>query len=456
MTGQTWHAAAAHLPTGLARDVRLTVDGGRFTAVETDAPARPGDHRLPGVVLPGLADAHSHAFHRALRGRTHDGGGTFWTWRERMYAVADRLDPRRYLELARATYAEMALAGVTAVGEFHYLHHGPGGARYMDPNRMGHALVRAAAEAGIRLTLLDSCYLAGGLTRDGYAPLEGTQLRFGDGDASAWALRVDDLRDATDGGPAHLRVGAAIHSVRAVPRDQLGVVARWAQEHGRPLHVHLSEQPAENDACLQAHGLTPTALLAAEGVLGPDLTAVHATHLTGGDIAALGAAGSWACFCPTTERDLADGIGPATALREAGVRLSLGSDQHAVVDLLEEARALEMHERLASLERGRFDPAALLAAATAHASIGWPDAGRLEVGARADLVAVLDDTVRTAGSDPAQILLCATAADVHTVVVDGSVVVSDGRHRLGDVGQLLAEAIAPLWEDPGTGRKDRT
>ena len=468
----TYAAAYASLPGGLARDVRLTVEDGRFTAVTTGTPAAPGDHRLPGVVLPGLANAHSHAFHRALRGRTHDRGGTFWTWRERMYAVADRLDPDGYLALARAVYAEMALAGVTAVGEFHYLHHGPGGRRSMEPNAMGHALVEAAADAGIRVTLLDACYLAGGLSVEGYAPLESTQLRFGDGDAETWALRVADLRDATDGGPAHLRVGGAIHSVRAVPRDQLAVVADAVRTNfggrpfahaasgagggarpagdglaGRPLHVHLSEQPAENQACLDAHGLTPTALLAAEGVLGPDLTAVHATHLTGEDIGLLGKHRAWACFCPTTERDLADGIGPASALLRSGARLSLGSDQHAVVDLLEEARALEMHERLDSLERGRLTPGQLLAAATAHESIGWSDAGRIEVGARADLVAVRDDTVRTAGSDPAQTLLAAGAADVDTVVVDGRVVVQDGRHRLGDVGHLLTEAIAPLWKD---------
>lgn len=472
MTVTTYFAAHAHLPTGLARDVRLTVDNGRFTAVEPGRPAERGDRTLPGVVLPGLANAHSHVFHRALRGRTHAGGGTFWTWREAMYAVAAQLDPLAYLTLARAAYAEMALAGITAVGEFHYLHHGPGGARYMDPNMMGGALVQAAADAGVRLTLLDTCYLAGGLGPDGYRPLEGPQLRFGDGDAETWALRVDDLRDHLDGGPAHVRVGGAIHSVRAVPRDQLAVVAdavrarprpgptfssgdtgpvplsppRGVSRLGTPLHVHLSEQPAENEACLAAHGLTPTALLEAEGVLGPDLSAVHATHLTGQDIALLGGHRSWACFCPTTERDLADGIGPAVALREAGARLSLGSDQHAVVDLLEEARALEMHERLASLERGRIAPADLLAAATAHESIGWSDAGRLEVGARADLVAVRDDTVRTAGSDPGQLLLAATAADVDTVVVDGRVVVEAGRHRLGDVGRMLQEAITPLWK----------
>lgn len=441
----SWYAAHAHLPGGLATGVRLTVEEGRFARVETGVQPAPGDRELPGVVLPGLANAHSHAFHRALRGRTHDEGGTFWTWRERMYAVAARLEPDTYLQLARATYAEMALAGVTAVGEFHYLHHGAGGDRYMDPNAMGQALVEAAADAGIRLTLLDTCYLAGGLADGEHMPLEGTQLRFGDGDAATWALRVDDVRDHTDGGPAHLRVGAAIHSVRAVPRDQLATVADWARRDGRPLHLHLSEQPAENAACQEAHGLTPTGLLEAEGVLGPDLTAVHATHLTDGDIDALGRHRSWACFCPTTERDLADGIGPATALRDAGARLSLGSDQHAVIDLIEEARALEMHERLASLQRGTFEPAELMAAATAHESIGWPDAGRIEVGARADLVAVRLDSVRTAGSDPAQVLLAATAADVDTLVVDGQIVVEGGRHRLGDVGQLLREAIEPLW-----------
>lgn len=455
MTGpRRWHARWAMLPGGLAADVVLDVDGGRFVAVTPGVPAEraaaDGAERLPGVVLPGLANCHSHAFHRALRGRTHDGGGTFWTWREGMYAVASRLDPDSYLRLATVTYAEMALAGITAVGEFHYLHHGPGGTAYDDPNAMGHALVEAAAEAGIRLTLLDTLYLSGGLTADGHQPLDGPQLRFGDHDVTRWAQRVSGLADHTAGGPAHLRLGGAVHSVRAVPRDQLALVPDCGVADGMdPLHIHLSEQPAENEACLAAYGLTPTQLLAEEGVLAPNLSAVHATHLTDGDIALLGGAHATACFCPTTERDLADGIGPARALADAGVRLSLGSDQHAVVDLIEEARALEMHERLTSLERGRFTPEQLLAAATAHETIGWPDAGRLEVGARADLVAVRLDSPRTAGSDPAQILLSATAADVDTVVVDGQVVVQEGGHRLEDgrrLGAQLAAAIDPLWD----------
>jgi cytosine/adenosine deaminase-related metal-dependent hydrolase len=175
---------------------------------------------------------------------------------------------------------------------------------------------------------------------------------------------------------------------------------------------------------------------------------VHATHLTDEDIATLGRTGTSVCLCPTTERDLADGIGPARALHDAGCRLCLGSDQHAVIDLLEEGRALEMHERLTSLQRGRFTPVELLAAMTRHGCIGWDDAGRLEVGARADLVAVRLDSVRTVGSSAEQVLLTATAADVDTVVVDGSVVVSGGQHRYGDTARLLDDAITPLWDEP--------
>jgi formiminoglutamate deiminase len=421
--------------------VRVVVDGPRIVEVREEA-AAPGDVRLAGLVLPGFADAHGHAFHRALRGRTHDRGGTFWTWRERMYAIAARLDPDRYLELARATYAELALGGVTCVGEFHYLHHGPGGVPYADPNAMGEALAQAAAEAGVRLTLLDVCYLAGGLDASGYAPLDDVQRRFSDGDADAWAARVADLAD----GPA-LRVGAAVHSVRAVPAAQLpGVVAAAAD---RPLHVHVSEQPAENSACLAHHGCTPTALLAEHGVLGPATTAVHATHVTDADVALLGAARTTVCACPSTEADLADGIGPLRALRDAGCRLALGSDQHVQADLLAEARLAESHERLATGERGRLAPGALVDALTAdgHIALGWPDAGRIAHGARADLVAVALDRPRTAGTDPAQAVLVAGAEDVHTVVAEGRLVVRDGQHVLGDVGRLIADAIAALWEE---------
>jgi formiminoglutamate deiminase len=398
-------AEHAWLPDGVAAGVTLEVGEGRFTRVDPGTPPG-GATRLAGVVLPGFADVHGHAFHRALRGRTHADGGTFWSWREAMYAVAARLDPDSYLALARTTYTELAHAGVSTVGEFHYLHHGPGGVPYEDPNAMAEALRQAAADAGVRLTLLDTCYLAGGLAADGYLPLEGVQQRFGDRDADAWAARVAAIAPSES-----TRVGAAVHSVRAVPAVALSTVASGAG----PLHVHLSEQPAENEACLAYHGRTPTALLAEHGVLTPRTTAVHGTHLTLSDVDTLARAGTGVCFCPSTEADLADGIGPARALRDAGVRLSLGTDQHVRADLLAEARDLEMHQRLTTGHRGIFDPVELVGTLTDHSALGWPDAGRLAPGARADLVAVaLDPTAQ-----PDQVVFAASTADIHTVLIDG-------------------------------------
>jgi formiminoglutamate deiminase len=435
-----WFAEHAWLPDGLAHDVLLEATDGRFTSVAYDSAATDDAVRLPGVVFPGLANCHSHAFHRALRGRAQDGGGTFWTWRNAMYRLAERLDPDSYLALAQAVYAEMALAGVTCVGEFHYLHHGPGGVPYADPNAMAEALREAAAQAGIRLTLLDTCYLTGGLDGGGHFALEGVQLRFGDGDAERWAQRVA-LLQPSDG----MRTGVAAHSVRAVPRSALSVVCEAGA--GRPLHVHVSEQRAENEACDAFYRASPTALLKDAGALGPHTTAVHATHMRASDIAGLGGTGTSICLCPTTERDLADGIGPARRLREAGCDLIVGSDQHAVVDLFEEARAIEMGERVVSGERGCFTPDELTATMFGHAALGWPDAGRLEVGHRADLVAVRTDTVRTAGTDPALAIFAATAADIETVVVDGAVVVNAGHHRLGDIAEMTARSVAELWKD---------
>jgi formiminoglutamate deiminase len=439
-----YHAPLAWIAGRPEPDVVIEVDGGRFRTVTPHAPRPPDATVLPGLTIPGLADTHSHAFHRALRGRTHDGLGTFWTWRERMYEVAQRLDPQAYLALATATYAEMALAGVTCVGEFHYLHHQPGGVPYDDPNVMGHALVEAAARAGIRLTLLDACYLSADV---GGTPLAGAQRRFGDADAAAWAQRVSRLTPD----PPRWRVGAAVHSVRAVPAGQIPTVAAWAADRAAPVHLHLSEQRAENEACLAHHHRTPTELLADLGVLGERTTAVHATHVSDLDRTLLGDSDTGVCFCPTTERDLADGIGPARALVDAGAALSLGSDSHAVVDMFEEARAVELNTRLRDERRGHFTAADLLAAATVtgHRALGWFDAGTIGAGQRADLVTVATDSVRTAGTDPAAIVFTATAADVRQVMVDGRVVVRDGAHVSLDVPRALREAIGTVL----SGRK---
>ncbi len=441
----SYHAEHAWLGNAVAADVLIETSGERFTRVVPGVTAPPGAVRLAGLTVPGLADAHSHAFHRALRGRVQTGTGTFWTWRKQMYAVAARLDPDSYHALARAVYAEMALAGISCVGEFHYLHHSADGTPYSSANAMGDALIAAASDAGIRITLLDTCYLTGGLGE----PLAGPQVRFGDGTAEAWASRVSALRPA-----AHARVGAAIHSVRAVPRAELGTVAAWAGVQGAPLHVHLSEQPAENEACQEAYGLTPAALLADAAALGPRTVAVHATHLTDEDVALLGGTRTGVCMCPTTERDLADGIGPARALTDAGSPLSLGSDQHAVIDLFEEARAVELDERLRTRRRGHWTAADLLTAATAngHTALGWPEAGRIEPGAYADLVTVSLDSVRLAGAAssclPESTIFAASPADVSHVVVSGRPIVTDGHHRLiENVPAALTETIRAVTGD---------
>jgi formiminoglutamate deiminase len=422
--------------------VLIEVTGDRIAAVTRHQPVPPaGTERLAGLTIPGLVNAHSHAFQRALRGRTQSGPDSFWTWREQMYALAEALDPDAFLALARATFGEMALAGITLVGEFHYLHHGPGGTPYDDPNEMGGALTQAASEAGIRLTLIDACYLWGGI---GMEPA-GAQRRFRDRDAGAWAARVDRLRESEA-----VRIAAAIHSVRAVDPASAGAVAAWAAARDRPLHAHVSEQPAENEACLAAYGRTPAALLDDAGAVSPRFTAVHATHPAGEDVVRLGAARATCCLCPTTERDLGDGIGPARLLREAGARLALGSDSNAFIDLFEEARAVELDERLAAHLRGGHDASGLLHAATdgGAAALGWPDAGRIGPGALADLAVVGLDSVRLAGTSPAHALetlvFAGSAADVRHVMAGGRWIVRDGAHRGLDVQRELRAAVARL------------
>ena len=251
MTVETTRLWCEHalLPDGPAERVTIDVTDGRISGVAADT-GRPADaRRRRGVTIPGAANTHSHAFHRALRHRSQMGHGSFWTWRDHMYTVAKALDPDRYHRLARAVFAEMVLSGFTTVGEFHYVHHQADGTPYSDPNAIAEALTEAAAEAGIRMTLLDTVYLHGGLADDGYLALYGRQLRFGDDNVEAWAQRVDALETTP-----RRRVGAAVHSVRAVDPAALSEIAAWVEERSAPLHAHVSEQPAENDQCLAAHG----------------------------------------------------------------------------------------------------------------------------------------------------------------------------------------------------------
>jgi formiminoglutamate deiminase len=325
----------------------------------------------------------------------------------------------------------MALAGITLVGEFHYLHHAPDGTAYDNPNEMGNAIAEAATNAGVRLTLLDACYLHGGIG----AEVEGAQRRFADADVDAWAQRVD----AFDDGPMH-RVGAAAHSVRALRPDELEGVAAWARQRSAPLHAHVSEQRRENEECNAAYGRTPAELLSDSGCLDKRFAAVHATHLSESDRELLTSSGSACCLCPTTERDLADGIGTGFGT------LALGSDSNAVIDMFEEARAVELDERLATEQRVNREPADLLAAMTegGYGSLGW-DGGVLRAGACADLVTVSLDSVRLAGTRAEDIVpalvFSAHPTDVRDVMAGGRWVVRDGAHVSIDVVAELERTV---------------
>lgn len=452
MTAHYWCELAWLGGPRAAQGVVIAVDGDRIAAVCAGVPVRP-ERAVPlaGLTLPALANAHSHAFHRALRGRTHDGRGNFWTWRDLMYRVAARLDPDSYYRLARAAFAEMTLAGIGVVGEFHYVHHRPDGGVYDDPNAMGEAMVAAARDAGIRLTLLDTLYLHGGLdpaVDGGYEPLRPEQARFRDGSADRWTDRVETL--ATGASGPMTRVGAAVHSVRAVDPPSIKSAADWAHERGAPLHFHASEQPAENQQCLAVHGTTPVDVITKAGGLGPATTLVHATHADDRDQALMGEAGAYCCLCPSTERDLADGTGPSVSLVRHGVGLCLGSDSHATVDILAEARTVELDQRAATNDRGVFDVETLTSMATSggYRSLGWPEGGRLEAGALADFATVGLGGVRMAGTGAANALasaiFAATSVDVHHLVVGGRTVVRDGKHTTVDVAAELASAISEV------------
>ncbi|WP_193096384.1 formimidoylglutamate deiminase [Brevibacterium sp. FME17] len=436
----------------VATGVLLTADEtGTLTSVETGIDTPPTIAEVvPGFTLPGGVNAHSHAFHRILRGRTHGDGGTFWTWREVMYSVAAKLSPENYETVARAVFAEMLAGGYTSVGEFHYVHHAPDGTPYGagDSTRahaMERALARAATSAGMRIRLLDTCYLTGGIDSE----LSAEQARFGDGTIDGYMDRHAALSEsfATEfpvisPGESFVHVGSAIHSIRAVPAANL---PRFA-ELDEPVHVHLSEQPAENEACQAAYGTTPTQVLDRSGVVASNLSAVHATHLSNDDIASLGGAEANIVMCPCTEADLADGIGPARELADAGATISIGSDQHVVLDALRETQGLEAGERLRSGQRGRFSPAELITSLTTGGarSLDLP-VGELAVGKACDFIAVATDSMRTFGSVGEQIILSATSADVHMSVTGAQVRVRDGVHtELGEISELYRAAFAAL------------
>lgn len=338
-----------YTPQGLLQADRVISIGGdgRIAAVGSreTLPEDVGVEMLPGVaILPGFVNVHSHVFQRALRGHTHrplSAQDTFWTWRRAMYAEAGRLNPDLLYEGALRTYREMLAAGYSSVGEFHYVHHQPGGRPYANPNAMAEAVLAAGRDAGIRVVLLMTAYVQSSFGR----PPEEEQLRFCDASVEIYLERIEALR--VDGVP----VGVAPHSVRAVPEGWLRAIAEYNHVHGLPLHVHADEQVAEIEQCRAAYGCGPIELLERFGVLDRNTTIIHATHASAEEMALLAWRGCTVCVCPTTEGDLGDGIAPYPELIEARIPLAIGSDSNTRLDPLEELRWAEYTARMRSMRR---------------------------------------------------------------------------------------------------------
>src|SRR5215216_2936919 len=395
------------------------------------------------ALLPGLINAHSHAFQRIIRGRTehrsHHTTDSFWTWREQMYAAANRLGPEEIYNASRLAFREMALTGITAVGEFHYIHHAPDGSTYDDPNLLAREVIRAAHDVGIRIALLRVAYARSGFGLEANPQ----QIRFIEQSPDMYLQQFEQLLDAPELKSGMAWAGVAPHSVRAVPLDYLKTIISFANERGLPVHMHVAEQPAEVAACIEEYGRSPVALLDTEGLLSKRFTAVHAIHVSRKAVAAMAQAGALVCACPTTERNLGDGVVPVDSYFDAGVPVALGTDSQIQIDPWEDARELEYHLRLqktarnvlaplsddssSALARKLFDCATVSGAE----SIGF-NGGKLDPGAPADFFTVdLNDLsiAECAVEDLlANIVFSLSRTAVRDVIVAGKQIVSDGLH----------------------------
>jgi formimidoylglutamate deiminase len=464
-----WLPDLLYLNGRFERDMALVCDArGRITHIarSSEVAARSIHQLRNRALLPGLVNAHSHAFQRVIRGRTEYRTGrerdSFWTWREMMYSAATRLCAEDIYDASRMAFLEMATVGITAVGEFHYLHRTPEGTSYDDPNLLAKEVIRAARDVGLRIALLRVAY-----ARSGYrmSPNE-RQSRFIEPDAETYLRNVDALQAelmARDGVVESdtAWVGVAPHSVRAVPLPYLKEVFRFASERVLPVHMHLAEQPAEVAACAEEYGRTPVHLLETQGLLSNRFTGVHVIHITQEEAQALARARAIVCACPTTERNLGDGVVPADLFFREGVRVALGTDSHAQIDLLEDARELELNLRLQKLERAvlsdesdRLDTLAarLFDCASLHgaASIG-ANCGSLEQGRTADFFTVDLDDPSIAGARaedllPSIVFSLAARGSVREVVVGGQPVLENGRHPAQDeIVRKFAALQKRLW-----------
>ncbi|MCB1882856.1 MAG: formimidoylglutamate deiminase [Geminicoccaceae bacterium] len=390
----TIYANRARLPDGWVRGLRLTVEGGTIAALATDAVPEAGDVRVD-TLLPALGNLHSHAFQRAMAGMTEvraEGRDSFWTWRDLMYRFLDRLTPEQTEAIAALAFMEMQEAGFAAVGEFHYVHHRPGGAPYADPAELSKRIFAAAAATGIGLTHLPVLYTYGAAGR---APLAGGQLRFGN-DVTGFQSLVAAVRDGIGTLPPDARVGIAPHSLRATaPADLKEVLAAHAAGGGGPVHVHAAEQPKEVADVEAWLGSRPVQWLLDEAGAGAGWCLIHATHMTAAETVALARSGAVAGLCPITEANLGDGPFNGPGYLAAGGAFGVGSDSNVRVSLVEELRTLEYSQRLRDLARnvlrvgeGSVGAALYLGAAQGGARALGRDSGAIAQGRLADLVAI--------------------------------------------------------------------
>jgi formimidoylglutamate deiminase len=418
------------------------------------------------ALLPGFVNAHSHSFQRLIRGRAESrvvSGRDFWSWRNTMYQAAAQLSPEDVYDVARMCFLEMVRAGTTTVGEFHYLHNTPDGTPYDDPNLMAHQVIAAAKSIGLRIVLLNSAYL-----RSGYQlPSDPGQCRFFES-SDAFLANIASLRTTYAADSTEVSIGVAPHSIRAVPLEELREIVSWARSNSLPIHMHVAEQIAENTACQHEYGSTPVELLAREGLLGKDFVAVHAIHLNSHEISALAEAHAIVCSCPTTERNLGDGIVPVDRLMKLGVRHALGSDSQAQIDPLEDARELDYHLRLAQQQRALLDqidgcPIAsrLLDGATTHgAQALGVESGSLTLGEYGDIVSIDLKDLSVAGHTSETLLpillFGANRTAIRDVVVNGKFILRDGRHPLEEevVGRYQ-ELDSRVWGGKLAARSGR-
>jgi formimidoylglutamate deiminase len=429
-----YRADAAWLPQGWESEMQLSLgEDGHFAAVgEGGGDAQP----IGRWVLPGMPNLHSHAFQRAMAGlaeRQTNPEDSFWTWRETMYAFAGRIGPDELRAIAAQLYVEMLEAGYTQVCEFHYLHHQPDARPYADAAAMSLALVEAARDTGIGLTLLPTLYQTGGF--DGRVLVE-RQRRFGH-DTEAYLRLVQRLRTMED---STLRIGVALHSLRAVPQASLRAVLDSGLVDDAPIHIHIAEQIGEVQDCIALRQARPVEWLLANAPVDARWTLVHATHLSEQETAALAASGAVAGLCPTTEANLGDGLFPLKAYLDAGGVLGIGSDSHISVSPVEELRWLEYGQRLATRHRN-------IAVSESSSSVGetlWGDAlfggarasgvavGALEAGARADLLVLDDSAPQLAGREAPHLIDSLVFSGnrnlVRDVMVAGRWCVREGRH----------------------------